>query len=77
MDKQIEALARNCVTCQASRHSPPVALLQPWSFPDRPWSRFHMDYAGPIDNHMLLVVVDAFRNGLTFSSKVWIISYYY
>ena len=66
MDKQIEALASNCVTCQASRHSPLVAPLQPWSFPDRSWSRLHMDYAGPIDNHMLLVVVDVFRNGLTF-----------
>ena len=60
MDKQIEALASCCVTCQASRHLPPVAPLQPWSFPDRPWSRLHMDYAGPIDNHMLLVAVDAF-----------------
>ena len=28
-----------------------------WSFPD---SRLHMDYEGQIDNHMLLVVVDAF-----------------
>ena len=60
MDKQIEALASNCVAWQASRHLPPVAPLQPWSYPDRPWSRLHMDYAGPVDNHMLLVVVDAF-----------------
>ena len=60
MDKQIEALASNRVTCQASRHLPPVAPLQLWSFPDRPWSRVHMDYAGPIDNHMLLEVVDVF-----------------
>ena len=60
MDKQIEALASNRVTCQASRHLPPVAPIQPWSFPDRPWSRLHMDYAGHINNHMLLVVVDAF-----------------
>ena len=60
MDKQIEALASCCVACQASRHLPPVAPLQPWSFPARSWSRLHMDYAGPIDNHMLLVIVDAF-----------------
>ena len=60
MDKQIEALVSNCVTCQASGHLPTVAPPQPWSSPDRPWSRFHMDYAGPIDNHMLLVVVDTF-----------------
>lgn len=31
-----------------------------WSFPDRLWSTLHMDYAGPMDKHMLLVVVGAF-----------------
>ena len=67
MDKQIEALASCCVACQASRHLPPVAPLQPWSFPARPWSRLHMDYAGPIDNHMLLVVVDAFSKWIDVS----------
>ena len=40
MDKQIEALANCCVACQASRHLPLVAPLQPWSFPNRPWSNF-------------------------------------
>ena len=37
-----------------------MAPLHPWSFPDQPWCRLHMDYARPVDNHMLLVVVDAF-----------------
>jgi len=59
IDKYIEAMASCCVTCQASRNLPPVAPLHPWSFPERPWSRLHMDYAGPIDNHMLLVIIDA------------------
>ena len=60
MDKHIETIASSCVKCQAARNLPPVAPLHPWSFPDRPWSRLHIDYAGPMDNHMLLVVVDAF-----------------
>ena len=60
MDKQIEALASCCIACQTSRNLPPVAPLHPWSFPNSAWSRLHMDYAGPVDNHMLLVVVDAF-----------------
>ena len=60
IDKEIESMASCCAACQASRNLPPVAPLHPWSFPERPWSRLHMDYAGPIDNHMLLVVIDAF-----------------
>ena len=58
--KDIESMASCCVACQASRNLPPVAPLHPWSFPERPWSRLHMDYTGPIDNHMVLVVIDAF-----------------
>ena len=60
LDKHIKTIASSCVKCQAARNLPPVTPLHPWSFPDRPWSRLHMDYAGPINNHMLLVVVDAF-----------------
>ena len=41
------------------RKSPPVAPSHPWAWPDRPWSRIHIDYAGPIEGKMFLVVVDA------------------
>ena len=60
LDRDIEQLVSNCTACQSSRSLPPVAPLHPWSWPDRPWSRLHIDYAGPISNHMLLVVVDSF-----------------
>lgn len=33
--------------------------MQPWSWPTRPWSRIHVDYAGPMDGKMFLVVIDA------------------
>ena len=61
LDKQIEAMASSCVKCQTARNLPPLATLRPWSFPERPWCRLHIDYAGPVNNHMLLVVVDAFK----------------
>ena len=32
---------------------------QPWSWPTRPWSRLHIDYAGPVDGKMFLIVIDA------------------
>ena len=42
-----------------SRPRPTEAPLQPWSFPDRPWSQLHIDYAGPFMGKMRLVVIDA------------------
>nr|XP_039266339.1 uncharacterized protein K02A2.6-like [Styela clava] len=41
----------------------PVHLKVPAShglYPNGPWQRIHMDYAGPVDGKMLLVIVDAF-----------------
>ncbi|XP_011860102.1 PREDICTED: uncharacterized protein K02A2.6-like [Vollenhovia emeryi] len=34
--------------------------VQPWSVPEKSWSRIHADYAGPIDRFSFLVIVDAF-----------------
>ena len=59
IDKDIEMLVSKCPECQAARPSPPVAPLQPWSWPTRPWARLHIDYAGPVEGQMLLVVIDA------------------
>ena len=59
MDKQIERCVRECSTCQVSRKEPPVVLLQPWPWPDKPWTRIHIDYAGPMEGRMFLIVTDA------------------
>ncbi|KAL5505800.1 hypothetical protein EMCRGX_G007305 [Ephydatia muelleri] len=59
IDKDIEMLVSKCPQCQAARPSPPVAPLQPWSWPTRPWARLHIDDAGPVEGQMLLVVIDA------------------
>lgn len=64
LDKTIEQIVSNCLTCQASRPLPPPAPLHPWSIPQKPWSRLHMDYAGPLYDHMFLVIVDAFSKWL-------------
>ena len=36
-----------------------MAPLHPWEWPAEPWSRVHLDFAGPFLNGMFLVVVDA------------------
>ena len=59
MDKQIEICVRECSTCQVSRKEPPVVPLQPWPWPDKPWTRIHIDYAGPMEGRMFLIVTDA------------------
>ena len=59
LDTEIEAEVNECQACQMAQSSPPSAPLHPWSWPSRPWSRLHIDFAGPIEGHMLLVLVDA------------------
>ncbi|XP_033637865.1 uncharacterized protein K02A2.6-like [Asterias rubens] len=59
MDKDIESKVKQCSPCQTSRQSPPVAPLHPWEWPQRPWSRLHVDYAGPFMGRMFLIIVDA------------------
>ena len=39
--------------------TPPVAPLQPWIWPTRPWARLHLDYAGPFEGKTILVIIDA------------------
>jgi hypothetical protein len=60
LDREIENKVSNCSVCQAMRNDPPTAQIHPWTFPSKPWSRVHIDYAGPVGGYMYLVVVDAY-----------------
>lgn len=59
MDKEIEDIATSCSNCCANRSDPPSAPLHPWQFPERPWQRLHIDLAGPLQNRMFLIIMDA------------------
>ena len=59
MDMEIESMVRHCQDCQQSQPAPPAAPLHPWQWPTRPWSRLHVDFAGPLEGKMFLVVIDA------------------
>ena len=59
MDVAFERMVKQCQKCQQIQPSPPAAPLQPWIWPTRPWSRLHVDYAGPIETKMFLIVIDA------------------
>lgn len=59
LDIAIEEKAKTCIACQKQRNVPPLAPLHPWEFPEEPWQRIHIDYAGPFEDHMFFIVVDA------------------
>ncbi len=59
MDAAIEDRVKSCPVCQESRPSPAPAPLHPWEWPSQPWSRIHLDFAGPFLGHYFLVIVDA------------------
>ena len=59
LDKDLEDRAHGCVACQAVKNSPPVAPLHPWVWPEQPWQRIHVDFAGPFLNKTYLLVTDA------------------
>ena len=59
MDRALEEFVRQCDQCQRNRHLPAAVPIQPWEWPQRPWSRIHADYAGPFQGHMFLILVDA------------------
>ena len=60
LDKNIEDRVARCFSCQQEAQTPPQAPLQPWEFPPKPWYRVHMDFAGPVQGRMLLVIVDSY-----------------
>ena len=59
LDKDIENLAKSCSSCQAAKPAPPAAPLHPWVWPDAPWKRVHIDFAGPFKGKMFFIIVDA------------------
>ena len=59
IDRDIEQEVKRCTMCQQRANSPPVAPLNPWPYSTVPWARIHIDYAGPFENKMILIIVDS------------------
>ena len=60
LDKQIEAEVAGCDACQEYARNPAGATLHPWEMPSRPWSRIHIDHAGPFLGRQFLIITDSF-----------------
>ena len=59
MDQEIENLTKQCQGCYQQRNNPQSAPLHHWEWPSTPWYLIHVDYAGPFQGHMFLVIVDS------------------
>lgn len=64
LDKDIESRVESCEICQVNRNKPCVAPLHVWPYPDKPWDRVHIDFAGPFMGNMFLVLIDAYSKWL-------------
>lgn len=59
LDKDIEMTAKSCEKCCQNSKHPPSAEAKSWPTTSRPWSRLHIDYAGPLLGTNFLIIVDA------------------
>ncbi|CAK1582126.1 unnamed protein product [Parnassius mnemosyne] len=59
IDEAVEAACRVCTVCAAVADTPSAYAPRSWSWPDRPWTRIHIDFLGPIAGQTFLIVIDA------------------
>ena len=53
------ALAKSCKECASVKRAPSKVPLHPWTWPQKPWQRVHLDFAGPFQGSMFFLAVDA------------------
>ncbi|PIO60823.1 integrase core domain protein [Teladorsagia circumcincta] len=58
--KDIENFVRSCSNCQEVAKTPVKTELFSWPKEEKLWSRIHVDFAGPINGKMFLIIVDAY-----------------
>lgn len=59
LDSDIDNLVNGCLPCLSVRQSPNKCNLHVWEYPKNVWERVHVDFLGPINHKLYLVVVDA------------------
>ncbi|XP_048770688.2 uncharacterized protein K02A2.6-like [Ostrea edulis] len=59
IDAEIEEYCKKCSGCNENRNLPPETPIHPWEYPEKPWQRIHVDFAGPFMSAMFLIVVYA------------------
>lgn len=60
IDREIEILIKACDSCQKTHPNPEKSSLIPWTPTDSAWKRIHVDFAGPVKNYYLFIIIDSF-----------------
>ncbi|XP_014780676.1 uncharacterized protein K02A2.6 [Octopus bimaculoides] len=53
-------LCCRCTSCCEHRKASPKPAIHPWTMPEKPWSRLHVNHAINFMEHNWLVVTDAY-----------------
>uniref|UniRef100_A0A182PWL4 Integrase catalytic domain-containing protein n=1 Tax=Anopheles epiroticus TaxID=199890 RepID=A0A182PWL4_9DIPT len=56
IDADIELAAKSCSECAQHAMAPPKFNHHHWEYPNAPWERIHIDYAGPVAGPLQLMV---------------------
>lgn len=62
INNDIKKAVQLCNICASIAKTPRKTILHSWPIPTVPWSRIHIDFAGPVNNFYYLVIVDALSN---------------
>eukprot|EP00731_Ephydatia_muelleri_P013854 Em0007g1164a len=60
IDRDIEGACQSCTGCQLMKQDPKLTPVHPWEYPEGPWQRVHLDFAGPFEGKTFLIMVDAY-----------------
>ena len=62
IDASIVDVFRACQACAEHQNLPSKPLFHPWMFPEKPWSRLHVDHAINFLGSNWLLLTDAYSN---------------
>ena len=46
----------SCLICQRNRNMPAKVPIRTWEWPEKPWTRLHVDHAGPVEGKTIFNV---------------------
>ena len=56
--KDIHDFCKSCDSCCGHQNNPSKAPVHPWMFPEKPWSRIHIDHAINCMGSNWLIIID-------------------
>ncbi|XP_049886457.1 uncharacterized protein K02A2.6-like [Pectinophora gossypiella] len=59
VDEAVQRMCQECAVCAAQADAPTKQAPCMWPWPNRAWTRLHLDFMGPIAGKTYLVVIDA------------------